>query len=347
MPDSIFTNPGIPRDRWDRPQIFPPPPRGKTHADVVEKYTSQNKTPPSYRRTTRFISVLEDRYELEMWSQRMVALGLGQRPDLVVSAASLTADREDKKALNNVAAQAKEHARSSSKATTGTALHKFCERLDMGQPVGSVPAPYDRDLEAYEAARNRYGLRYTAIEQMRVFDPWKVAGTPDRIVEFNGKRYICDIKTGNVDFDNTQREIAMQMAMYARSVGYTHERGREEDVPAVDQMRAIIIHLPAGQARCELHWVDLKTGWGACELAQRIWEHRATKGTFRPIEGFEPANHLEANSFRLTYAETAMQAATIEALREVWTAAAKSGALTDEVKAACEKRRAELTGATA
>ena len=343
MADSIFTNPEIPRDRWDRPLIYPAPAKGKTHADVVEAHRAGSKrhAPKAYRRTTKFISVLEDRFELEAWAQRMVALGMGQRPDLVVSAASLTADRDDKKALNKVAADAKETARSAAKATTGTALHRMCERLDFGQDVGVVPAPYDADLEAYVAARDKYGLKYAAVEQMRVHDNWQVAGTPDRVAWYNGRLYIADIKTGNIDFENTRREIAMQMAMYAHSVAYDHNTGRVEDVPPVDRQKAIIIHLPAGEGRCELHWADITAGWEGCQHAKAVWDWRSRKDNFRPVDG-EPRNHLEKLAANPTYAERAAQCDNLDALRELWQANENR---TPDFEAACHKRAAQLKGA--
>lgn len=343
MADSIFTN-DIPRDRWDRPLIYPAPAKGKTHADVVEAHRAGSKrhAPKAYRRTTRFIGVLEERFELEQWLQRMVALGMGQRPDLVVAAASLTADRDDKKALNKVAADAKETARSAAKATTGTALHKLCERLDHGQDVGTVPAPYDQDLAAYAATRDRYGLKYAAVEQMRVHDNWQVAGTPDRIVWYNGKLYIADIKTGNVDFDNTQREICCQMAMYAHSVAYDHNTGRTEDVPPVDRQRAIIIHLPAGEGRCELHWADISAGWEGCQHAKNVWDWRSRKDNFRSVDS-EPANHLEKLALNPTAAELAAQCSTLDELRALWAAtAALPGGLTPDFEASATKRANEL-----
>ena len=47
-------------------------------------------------------------------------------------------------------------------------------------------------------------------------------------------------------------------------------------MPPVRQDRALIIHLPAGQARCDLHWIDITAGWDAAHLAAaaRTWRSR-------------------------------------------------------------------------
>lgn len=345
MADGVFTN-DIPRDKNDRPLIYPPPPKGKTHADVVDQYRAKNKQPPSYRRTTRFISVLEDEFDLIQWRKRMVALGMGQRNDLVVAASSLTAEKSDKEALDAITSKAMEHAGSSKKATMGTALHKLCERLDLGQPIGSVPAEFEADLKAYEQVRERYNIEYAQIEDMRVYDHWKVAGTPDRVAIIDGKCVIADIKTGSIDFANTQREIAMQLAMYAHSTPYRHDTGRFSDPWPVDCARAIVIHLPAGAGRCELRWVDIQAGWEGCHHARAVWEWRLRKSLFAKYDD-PPINGLEAAGRSLNIYESALACSTKEQLRELWArVGAMPGGIDEMFKAAVQQRLAQLEPAT-
>ena len=62
----------IPRDHFGRPLVIPPG-GGK---------------PVPYRRCTTFIDVLADRFNLELWKQRQVAVGLSRRPDLLLMASS-------------------------------------------------------------------------------------------------------------------------------------------------------------------------------------------------------------------------------------------------------------------
>lgn len=338
----VFTN-TIPRDRNKRPGILQS--NGKT------KY---------YRRTTKFIGELENTYNLEKWSERMVALGMGKRNDLVLAAASLTDGDDDKSALDDVAYQAKEAAKASSKATKGTALHKICERLDRGTPLDQISIPPDHvdDVGAYIAWRDQVGVIYQLIETMRVFDPFQVAGTPDRTGTIGGKHYIIDLKTGDIDWDDTQREIAQQLAMYAHSTAYDpdqearpgYKNGRFPDPAPIDRLKAVVIHLPAGEGRCEAHWVDISKGWEGIQISKKVWDWRKNRGLFTPFEEgavFPPAkNHLEKLAQNLTFCEKAMLAQSPDELRALWVRAAELFALEDNFKNAVKTRLAQLEGAT-
>lgn len=258
-----FTNPApeVPRDRWGRPLVVP----------------STGGKPVAYTRCTTFVGVVEDTYNLSKWQQRMVALGLSDRPDLLLAVAS---NRDDKKHLDTVCEQAMDAAKAGAAATTGTALHLLTERMDRGLGTGVVPEAYVADLEAY--ARTTAPLKAVHIEAFCVQDMMKVGGTPDRVVTFQGKRYIADLKTGSINFGYLK--IAAQLAMYARSRLYdpaSHERsphGAEID-------RGIVIHLPAGSGTCTLHWVDLTEGWEAVKVARMVRNLRAHgfKALFSPF----------------------------------------------------------------
>jgi hypothetical protein len=334
MSDDVFTN-EIPRDRFGRPMILQP--NGKRRG---------------YRRATKFIKVLEDTKALDDWRVRMVALGLGKRQDLHLAASSLTEAKEDRTALQNVADKAIDAAKQD-KALMGTALHKLVERLDRGQKIGDVPAAYVKDIEAYERCRDKAGLRFGLIETLRVFDPWETAGTPDRTGMYRGKWQIMDVKTGSVDFPSIQREIAMQLAFYAHCTAYDENRygdPRFEDNPPVSRTRALVIHLPAGEGRCELHEVDIQAGWEGCLLARQVWEWRKRNGLFTPTDddGGEPvyANHLERNAARPNIYEQVFLCNTKDELRDLWAVVAKLPAgLDDKFKAAVQQRLGEIEGA--
>ena len=332
MADDVFTN-EVPRDRWGRPMIL--------QADGTKR--------TAYRRATKFIKVLEDQKALDDWRARMVALGLGKREDLHLAAASLTADKEDRKALQAVADRAKEHA-VEDKALKGTALHKIVERIDRGQKVGDIPAAYAKDVEAYVRTRDKAGLKFGLIETMRVYDPFEVAGTPDRTGMYRNKWQIMDVKTGQVDFDSTIREISMQLALYAHATPYdeNHATGpRFDETPPVSRTKALVIHLPAGEGRCELHEVDIEIGWTGCLLARQVWEWRKQKGLFVPSsDDTEPeyANHLERNAAQPNIYESVLLCATKDELRELWNRVALlPGGLDDKFKTAVQERLTQLT----
>ncbi|AER47623.1 exonuclease [Mycobacterium phage DS6A] len=366
-------NDGIERDRWGRPKIYPKPGRGKTHADVI---ASKHRThqPKGYRRTTTFISILEDRYALEQWAQRMAIAGTVRSEDL--TARALAADpTEDRDALNAIAREALDGMRTKLKADMGSYLHACTEHLDRGGSRSDLlpPAEWaslastdrqaydlrdddypladrDADLDAYDDVKRRYGLRFATIETMRVFDPWEVAGTPDRTgtgtdERFGNKWLVLDLKTGgDLDYDNTKRTHAMQLAMYAHSTAYTAAEGRHDDVPPVNRDRGVIIHLPARTGQAVLHFADLKRGWAGCVAAQRVWEWRKERDMLTKVDEWQPANHLQKLALNPSFAEAAAAAGSKDELRELWARAYKSGpgVLNDGFKAAVKKRLAEL-----
>lgn len=287
----------------------------------------------AYRRATTFVGCLEDTYNLMAWKNRQVAYGMGQRKDLVLAAAA--ADPSDKKRLNEIADKATEHAMASASATTGTALHSLTERIDRGKELGYVPTEYEADIKAYEAATK--GIEWLGIESFRVHDDWKVAGTTDRIGIMDGRLRIFDIKTGSIDFPH---KMAMQLAMYAHSIPYdipTDKRGERET--GLDLTTGIIIHLPAGEGRCDLYEIDIHKGWGACIIAKQVWDWRSTKNLTSLITDDTPPA-------KPTFVDLARDAETLEDLRDVWRRAKKAIAHSTDFLAACEERKEQLLSAT-
>lgn len=242
----------VPRDRWQRPLVVPP----------------DGGREVAYTRCTTFVGVLEDRFKLGQWEQRQVAIGLSLRHDLLLAAA---AHRNDRNELDRICTQAREAAKASAGATTGTALHRLAQDLDQGMTLDDLPASAQRDLDAYAEATKR--LTPLLVERFTVVDDLRVGGTPDRVVEVDlpgwHKPVIADIKTGNIDYG--MGKIAMQLAVYAHGLLYdptTHERTA---LPNVDLDRAIVVHLPAGSGTCELVEVDIARGWQAVtELCGRV-----------------------------------------------------------------------------
>jgi hypothetical protein len=240
--------PEIDRDRYGRPMVKP----------------AGGGKPVAYTRATTFIDCLEDKFGLQKWMMRMTALGLSQRPDLLLS---VSAHREDKKALDRICEDAKEAAAASAAATTGTALHALTELVDRGQELPVIPDTAKADLEAYRVATE--DLKSVHIERFTVLDTLKIGGTPDRVVEIGGERYIADLKTGSIEWGALK--IAAQLAVYSRSWLYDIATGNREPHGA-STTRGLIIHLPAGQGLATLHWVDLEAGWEAVQVAAKVRE---------------------------------------------------------------------------
>ena len=251
----------IPRDHFGRPLVIPPG-GGK---------------PKAYRRCTTFIDVLSDRFGLEAWGKRQVAVGLSKRADLLLRTSSAAGD---KKVLDEVCKDAMEAAGSSTAATIGTAIHALTEQLDRGE-TPEFPEAWQPDIDAYREAIREYTV--SDIEVFVVNDDLQVAGTFDRVLVgpteeelFAGdERLVADLKTGSITYDGAK--IAMQLAVYANSQRYNPATGERTPLDA-NKDRGIVIHLPAGEGKCRLHEADLRAGWEGVQLAAQVWKWRGRKG---------------------------------------------------------------------
>lgn len=243
-----------------------------------------------YTRATTVAKTLSDTYGLTRWQVRMTAQGLTQRPDLFARVASAAGDA---KSLDQICEQAKEAAAASSGANVGTALHAFTEAVDAGRPV-TIPAPWNADVAAYTAALQAADVAVDPayIETVLALHALEVAGTMDRLVTMpDGRSLIADLKTGK-DLSYGWGEIAIQLALYAHADEvYDYATGHYRPMPEVDRSEALVMHLPAGQARCDLYLVDIAAGWEAVEIAMRVrsWRKRRDLATLLPAAALAPA----------------------------------------------------------
>lgn len=258
------TTPGPARDRHGR-YLLPDPATG------IER---------AWTRATTWARTLSDTTGLHRWECRMVAKGVTLRPDLYALAAA--APDGDTAALDALCEGAREAAAASAGSNLGTALHKFTERHDRGEHV-TPPAPWDADLAAYAAALAAAGITIDPahIERVTPVPALGVAGTLDRIAAVPGHGLvIADVKTAR-DLRYSWTEIAIQLAIYARGAGLWTGAGYDP-MPPVSTSRALVIHLPAGQARCGLHWIDITAGWDAARLAGQARAWRGRRDLARP-----------------------------------------------------------------
>lgn len=250
----------IERDRYGRPLVVPPK-GGKAVA---------------YTRATTIANSLDDPAALTAWKMRMAVIGMTIRPDLMLA---VSASQENKMEVNKLVEDAMEVAGANRAANIGTALHTFAEKVDLGQDIGPIPGEWAGDIRAYEQATKQ--LNKIFIEQFCVLDKFKIAGTPDRIVEFEGERYVADIKTGRIDHPNN---IAIQLAIYAHGLPYNIATANRGSWGNVNKEKAIIIHLPAGTGQCKLVWIDIAEGWKGVQFAMKVREWRDKKGLVTPFQ---------------------------------------------------------------
>lgn len=252
------------RDRWGR-YLVPAPATGKKLG---------------YTRVTTVAKTLSDEYGLTEWKMRQVAKGLVARPDLLAAVSST----DDKKELSRICADAMDAVGSSTGRTLGTALHALTEQIDRGEQPQILDV-LQRDITAYTNVTRSgvFEILPEWIEVVLVLDDHQVAGTADRLVRLpDGRICVADLKTGGIDFAGG--EIAIQLAAYAMAdAAYDYDTGTRRELPAIDQQQGIVIHLPAGEGRCTLHWVDLAAGREAFERAMWTRQWRKRKDVLVPL----------------------------------------------------------------
>jgi hypothetical protein len=244
-------------DRWGRYLIVP----------------QGGSAPVAHTRATTLAATLDDRYALERWSRRMLAQGLVKRPDLLAAVAACDVTERDE--LDRFCDQALEAGGSSTSATLGSALHKFCERVDRGElDLADVPDPWRADVTAYRCSLEQAGFEVEFIERTCVVPELTVAGTLDRtLVDDCDRRYIADIKTGQ-SLDRSWPSIAVQLAVYSRATTFFDPDTGHTPMPEVSRTVGIVVHVPAGRGTCELVGIDVAAGWEGALLAHRVRQYR-------------------------------------------------------------------------
>lgn len=245
----------VPR-RYGLPQIIPP-----EGGDLI-----------TYQRASSLGGLLDDLNGLMLWKQRVTALGLARRPELLDRVAAIAANHDDpvaeaKTDLNKVCREAMEAGGGSRAANTGTALHEFTEALDRGRKV--APSRWDARLAEYKAATAH--LTMLDVETFVVCDPLQVAGTFDRLVRLpDGRVVVADLKTGSTDPDYPLK-AAVQIAAYAHGERYDPDTGKRTPLhPDLDDTRGLLIHLPATGTGCHLYDLNLVEGWTAAQCAVQV-----------------------------------------------------------------------------
>lgn len=271
----------------------------------------------AWTRATTLAKCLADTSNLDRWKQRMVATGIAKRPELVgLVAASLG----DKAALDNVCEAALSAAGAGSRAETGTQLHTATEFADKGEQLPDDALIHLADVATYLATMARAGIHLPPewIERVVVNPVVNVAGTFDRIARLGremtvqlpgrppitlppGTHVIADLKTGR-ELSYSWGDIAIQLAIYANAPimwrGSEVRRDRFgryllpdaaehpeefEPVPDVRLDVGLVMHLPAGERRCALFWVDLESGWTAAQVAASVKVWRGRRDLIDPI----------------------------------------------------------------
>jgi hypothetical protein len=246
----------VPRDGRDWPRILP------LGLEMPSEWKKRDKVLRSYARPSGAGKALENTRMLELWKQRMTALGTAMSKPLQIEWSAV--DPEDKARQNSLVKQAQDLAGAGDKARVGTATHAITERHDRGLPIKFVPPEYEQDLPAWIKVTK--DLKILDVECFVVEDIYGFAGTFDRLVyywvpcEICGKHNrILDLKSGLSEMGKST--MAMQLAIYAHSRYYDPVTGARRDIPDLCLCRGIVVRLVAGSGQAVLRWINIAQAW--------------------------------------------------------------------------------------
>lgn len=258
--------------------------------EVAERFNGKNQylipdpdtgTPIGWTRATNLSKILADTDNLQRWAERMVALGLAERPDLLEQAKRLS--KVDRKALDRIAKTAKEAAGAFDRAAQGTSLHTLTERVDLGEITAEdIEPPWRSLIQAYVEAMRAAQIKILPeyIERTVIIKRFKVAGTFDRVVQMpDGDLWIGDLKTGRT-LDYSWGDIAIQLSLYANADAiWDFDQQQFLPMPKVNQERALIMHMPVEGGGVTFYEVNIKHGWAAAELSEQVknWRKNSRK----------------------------------------------------------------------
>jgi len=269
--DDIMNTDRTRRDRWGRYLVVPP----------------DGGKPVGYTRATTIAKTLDDTTALMSWGERMTAIGLARRPDLL---AQIDDNTDDTKTLNALCQKAKEAGGATIRRDLGTALHSILERSWI-EPGYTPPVAHINDVKAVHATLNAHGL--TVVDGMNerivVLDEYRIAGTFDlMLADAHGNLYLADIKTGStVKYGGLS--FATQLSIYANADSL-YTQGTEPDgsgdvresMPNVSQAVAYLIHVEPGSGRCDMHQLNLD--YRLVETAMMVRDMRKATTYLSPVK---------------------------------------------------------------
>ena len=260
-----------------------------------------------YSRPSGYGKSLDDEMALTEWRIWKAMTGVAGSPALAAEiVATKDEDRLGKKALRE---KALDKGTANEAADMGTALHAMTHRMEDPTDVDFQPAEqYVPDLDAYMTCLQTYGLVSEMIEVPLVNDDYRAAGTADRIFRLTkplvdpdgntlemGTLVLGDIKTGK-KMDFSLPGYCIQMALYAQGTLYDVVTNRRLPTPPINNEWTILIHLPVGQAKCELLWCSIEIGnygaWIAHEIKE--WRKKWKNGTYDAVPILPPVMPVEA-----------------------------------------------------
>lgn len=305
-----------------------------------------------------------DDYNIRLWHERMVALGLTVEPEGRNIRENVAMHAENKNMLADLCEDAKKVAQAHFKADRGSQKHRVLELVLTGREHLLITDQQREDAVILKRTLDRYKLtpRADLVEQFVAYpneyvlreicgldpdDPnvgyLYICGRFDAVLAFetaDNRIVLLDLKSG-INAVKYPHSTACQLAMYnnAPVISIGEHRGDRIDVTEWGTMPDRLDHETGYVLLVEndgkvgtLHRLNIEHGWRAARMAMDmlVWRNAYAKGD----------NLVAEENDRFTMA--AMSADTVEELRQIWADARKIACLTEELKMLIHARRDEL-----
>lgn len=288
-----------------------------------------------WMRTTNFIEKISDVFSIREWEKQTLVAGLVLREDYYAQACGAlefspgTQDltKDSKKKINEVIELAHEAGGGNTGARLGTALHSYTEAAKRGQEI-RAPKKWQGKVQLYLDTLTANGLTYRPelLERRVVCLKYNLAGTFDDGLQTRDHRLVIgDTKSQKKIYSYCSP--AMQFSVYANADAmWNPTTGTYEDMPPFDKDVALQIWVPARgdhDGVCEVHWVDIKQGWEAVELAHQVYEWQKAGKRKNEVGGL----YVAPSSLSMTeaYARRILDAESVEELGRIWEEATAAG----------------------
>lgn len=299
--------------------------------------------PTSYTRASTVAKALEDTHMLDSWAKRMMLIGIqGSIPlaadlDQLISEHLADGGNESTMAkdlrdpLNALSDTAQERAGAGRGAEFGTAVHAWCEWVDIGTGyLWEVPEMFRPWVTAHRRilAENAIRVHPEWTERVVLNAQFGIAGTLDRLYwcpDMNMR--LGDIKTSK-GLDFSWLYFAIQLAIYHGATHILSLDGKTwEPMPHLMPDVALISHLPREDPDASsMVPIDMEFGHEALHMAVQVRKLRTrAERDVRPVRyalGSEDTTevrwHMAHFGIETSRTEAAM-AAVWDEYQDVWT----------------------------
>lgn len=318
--------------------------------DDVLKLIYHDRTHTYYLKGKRAKSVsaiakiAADDYQIRLWHERMVALGVTIDSNLRENVAM---NAENKDALKNLCEDAKKVAKAHIAADRGSQKHRVLELILLGEEHKLITDQQRADALLLKRTLDRYSLvpHGRLAEQFVAYPKYTVCGRFDAVLDFetaDGRTVLVDLKSG-INAILYPHATAAQLAMYANApvISEGEHRGDRADVTTWQTLPDNMVRDVAYVLLVEndgnvgtLHEFDIRHGWQAAHLALELIQWRKAFDYGKSI--------VQEVTDRFT--SSAIATDSLDELRAIWYEARDCGCLTKDLKTFIKQRKFEIKG---